>query len=108
VSEQQYTRIVLHNNYATSYHSEQETAEFCHLEVQIIRQLRDAGVIRGVDVAGEGQRYGNEELALLRRVRRLHYDLGINIEGVEVILRLYERLEALQREVEQYRREKGI
>jgi hypothetical protein len=108
VSEQQYTRIVLHNSYATSYHSEQETAEFCHLEVQIIRQLRDVGVIRGIEVAGEGQRYSDDELALLRRVRRLHYDLGINMEGVEVIMRLYAQLEALQREVERYRREKGI
>jgi DNA-binding transcriptional MerR regulator len=76
--------------------------------VQVIRQLRDAGVIRGVDVAGEGQRYSDDELALLRRVRRLHHDLGINIEGVEVILRLYAQLEALQRELEQYRREKGV
>jgi DNA-binding transcriptional MerR regulator len=108
MSEQQYTRIVLHSNRTTSYHSEQETAEFCRLEVQVIRQLRDAGVIRGVDVAGEGQRYSDDELALLRRVRRLHHDLGINIEGVEVILRLYAQLEALQRELEQYRREKGV
>lgn len=108
MSEHQYTRIVLHNSHTTSYYSEQETAEVCHLEVQVIRQLREAGVITGVDVAGEGQRYSDDELALLRRVRRLHHDLDINIEGVEVILRLYARLEALQRELEQYRREKGI
>ena len=108
MSEQQYTRIILHNTSTTSYHSEQEAAEFCRLEVQVIRQLRDAGVISGVDVAGEGQRYSDDEVAVLRRVRRLHHDLGINIEGVEVILRLYIQLEALQREVEQYRREKGI
>jgi MerR family transcriptional regulator, heat shock protein HspR len=108
MSEQQYTRIVLHSTSTTSYHSEQEIAEFCRLEVQIIRHLRDVGVISGVNVAGEGQRYSDNELALLRRVRRLHHDLGINIEGVEAIMRLYAQLEALQREVEQYKREKGI
>ena len=46
--------------------------------------------------------------AAKRLVRRLHHDLGINIEGVEVILRLYTQLEALQRELEQYRRDKGV
>jgi len=29
------------------------------------------------------------------------HDLGVNVEGVEVILRLYARLEALQRELAQ-------
>ena len=108
MSEQHYTRIILQRTSTTAYHSEQEAAEFCRLEVQVIHQLRDAGVISGVDVAGEGQRYSDDELALLRRVRRLHHDLGINIEGVEVILRLYAQLEALQRELEQYRRDKGV
>jgi DNA-binding transcriptional MerR regulator len=108
MSEQPYTRIIRRSNSTTSYYSEQETSEFCRLEVQVIRQLRDAGVIQGIEVAGEGQRYSDEELALLRRVRRMYHDLGINIEGVEVILRLYARLEALQRELEQYRRETGV
>lgn len=108
MSEQPYTRIILRSNSTTSYYSEQEASEFCRLEVQVIRQMRDVGVIQGIEVAGEGQRYSDEELALLRRVRRLYHDLGINIEGVEVILRLYARLEALQRELEQYRRETGV
>jgi MerR family transcriptional regulator/heat shock protein HspR len=108
MSEQPYRRIILRSSSTTSYYSEQEASEFCRLEVQVIRQLRDAGVIQGVEVSGEGQRYSDEELTLLRRVRRLYHDLGINIEGVEVILRLYARLEALQRELEQYRREPGV
>jgi len=41
---------------------------------------------------------------VLRRARRLHEEMGINLEGVEVILRLYARLNALQRELEQFRR----
>ena len=65
------------------------------------------GVVEGISVAGEELRYGEEELALLRRARRLHHDLDINMEGVEVILRLQARLEALQRELEQYRRRQG-
>ena len=40
MSEQQYTRIILHSTSTTSYHSEQEAAEFCHLEVVRLRSPR--------------------------------------------------------------------
>ena len=99
----EHPRIIIQSSQHTAYYSEQETAEYTRLEVQFIRQLHDAGVIEGIIVADEEPRYSEEELALLRRARRLHHDLGINLEGIEVILRLYARLEALQLELEQYR-----
>jgi DNA-binding transcriptional MerR regulator len=102
-NEYQYTRIIIQDG-STTYYTEQEAAEFCRLEVQIIRQLSEVGVLSGIEVVGEERRYSNEDIALLRRVRRLYHDLGVNLEGVEVILRLYTRLEMLQRELEQYRR----
>ncbi len=105
--EQHYTRIIIQNGNTTSYYSEEKTSEYSRLEVQIIRQLRDAGVVGAIDIAGEEPRYSNEDIALLRRVRRLHHDLGINLEGVEVILRLSARLEALQQELVQYQKMSG-
>jgi MerR family transcriptional regulator/heat shock protein HspR len=104
MDEKQYTRIIIQSSQQTAYYSEQETAEYSRLEVQVIRQLHDAGVIEGITVAGEEPRYSEEEIAVLRRARRLHDELGINLEGVEVILRLQARLEALQRELEHYRK----
>lgn len=104
MDEKQNIRIIIQSSQHTAFYSEQETAEYSHLEVQVIRQLHDAGVIEGISVAGEEPRYSEEEIALLRRARRLHDELGINLEGVEVILRLQARLEALQRELEQYRK----
>ncbi len=95
---EQYTRIILQNSHFTSYYSEQETSEYSRLELEVIRSLTDAGVLSGIDVAGEGRRYSDEDLAQLRRVRRLSHDLGINLEGIEVILHLYAHVEALQRE----------
>ena len=44
------------------------------------------------------------DLALLRRVRRISQDLGVNLEGIEIILRLSARIEMLQQEVAQYQR----
>jgi len=107
MDENRNPRIIIHSSQHISYYSEQETAEYTRLEVQIIRQLHDAGVIESIDVAGEEPRYSEEKLALLRRARRLHDDLGINLEGVEVILRLYNRLETLQRELDHYRKRQG-
>lgn len=104
MDEKQTIRIILQSSQHTAYYSEQESAEYSRLEVQVIRQLHDAGVIEGISVADEEPRYSEEEIALLRRARRLQDDLGINLEGVEVILRLQARLEALQRELEQYRK----
>jgi len=102
--DEQFIRITLYNRDTLSYYSEQEIAEYCRLEVQVVRQLRDAGVIKGIDVVGDELRYGNDDLALLRRVRRLYYDLDINLEGVEVILRLYSRVQKLQHELERYQK----
>ena len=48
------------------YLSEQETASFCRLEVEVIRSLTEAGVVSGIEVAGEAQRrYGADDLVLL-------------------------------------------
>lgn len=102
--DQQLSRIILQQSRVTSYYSEQETAEYTHLEVQMIRHLSDADVVPGIEVAGEERRYADEDIVLLRRAHRLYADLGINLEGIEVILRLQARLEALQRELDRYRK----
>jgi MerR family transcriptional regulator/heat shock protein HspR len=104
---EQTTHIVIHNLQTPTYYSEQELADYCHLEVQVIRQLHGVGIIQSIEIAGEAPRYGEDAITVLRRARRLYYDLGVNLEGIEIILRLQARLEALQRELEQYRHEKS-
>ncbi len=92
------THIVLHDSQGTTYYSEQETAEYSQIEVQMLRRLHHVGLIHGIEVADEEPRYSDVDVALLRRIRRLHRDLGINLAGIEVILRLSARIEELQRE----------
>ncbi len=102
MSEQQNYRV-LSQRYVAAYYSEQETAEYSRLELQVIQYLTEAGVIGSVQVVGEEQRrYNAADLALLRRVRRLHQDLAINLEGIEIIMRLAARIEMLQHEVARY------
>lgn len=48
-----------------------------------------------VSPALEGRQpvYGPNELARLRKIRRLTEDLGVNLAGVEIILRLLDQLD---------------
>jgi MerR family transcriptional regulator/heat shock protein HspR len=40
--------------------------------------------------------YGPDEMARLRKLRRLTEDLGVNLAGAEIILRLLDRLAELE------------
>ena len=100
MAEQHYTRIVIQTNQGTIYYTEQETAAYSQVEVPMLRRLQAYGLVEGIAISGEERRYREEDIAQLRRIRRLHSDLGVNLAGIEVILRLSVRLEALQRELE--------
>jgi len=99
MDEQYITHIVLRQYRSSSSYSERETAVASHLSIGAIRHLRASGLIEGEDVGGEIH-YSEEEVIQLRRIRRLQRDLGINLAGVEVILRLLKRLEAARQELE--------
>src|SRR5437763_13272895 len=102
MDERYVTHIVIQQSRSSSSYSERETAAASHLGVGAIRHLRALGLIEGEETGGE-LRYSEEEVIQLRRVRRLQHDLGVNLAGVEVILRLLKRVEILQQELEQER-----
>ena len=107
MSERQ-NQSISQQSHNTAYYNEPETAQFCRLEIQVIHQLAESGVIGGIEVVGDEQRsYGDADLSLLRRARRLYEDLGVNLEGVEIILRLAARVEMLQRELARYQTMSG-
>lgn len=92
MDEQYVTRIVLRQYRSSPSYSERETAAASHLGIGTIRHLHALGLIEGKETDGE-LRFNEEEVAQLRRIRRLQRDLGINLAGVEVILSLLKRLE---------------
>ncbi len=96
------THIVFRQYRSSSSYSERETAAASHLGIGAIRHLHALGLIEGEETGGE-LRYSEEEVTQLRRIRRLQHDLGVNLAGVEVILRLLKRVGILQQELEQER-----
>ena len=101
MDEQHITRIMQQCR-TPSFYSERETATVSHMNIGAIRHFRVLGLIEGQETSGE-LHYSEEEVIQLRRIRRLQHDLGVNLAGVEVILRLLKRLDAIRQELEQQR-----
>ena len=75
-----------------------------------LRYYEKIGIIEPQRSRGKIRLYSEQDIALLRRVKSLLDDLGINLAGVEVILRLSARVSELQKrlaeaeaELEKYR-----
>ena len=72
--------------------------ETCNIEPSFIELLREDGLIDIQEREG-ADCFPASELAALERYAHLYYDLSINIEGIDAIRHLLDRVEGLQREV---------
>lgn len=70
-----------------------EAADATALEVAVVRRCAEIGI-----VAPAGG-YGADELAELRRVRRLMDDLELGLPAIDVVLRMRRRMLALQADI---------
>ena len=66
-------------------------AHLTGMSIARVRRLVRSGLVEPALVEGGRPFFGPGELARLRKIRRLTNDLGINLAGVEVILRLTEQ-----------------
>ncbi len=74
--------------------------EFCmhhHIDMAFINALKDAGLIE-VYTTGEQLCVVQEELPRLEKMLRL-YEMDINLEGIETITYLLQRMNELQQKV---------
>jgi hypothetical protein len=79
--------------------------DFCiyhNIEYSFITSLEDSGLIT-VRSVEQSSYIPGEELQKLEKFVRLHYDLDINIEGIETISHLLEKIEQMQKEILQLR-----
>jgi MerR family transcriptional regulator/heat shock protein HspR len=74
-------------------------AEATHVPPARVRYFVRVGLVRPSRVEGRVPYFGEAELAQLRRIRRLRDDLGLNMAGIEVALRLRDEIESLRREL---------
>ena len=74
-------------------------AEMLELHPQTLRRYEDLGLLVPARKAGR-RLYSPREVELLRSISRLSSQLGLNMAGVEVILRLNQRIDELQTNVD--------
>jgi len=72
-----------------------------------LRYYERIGIVQPSRSSGNIRLYSEEDIARLRRVKTLMDDMGINLAGVEVILRMMQRMTALQERVEELEKKLG-
>ena len=74
----------------------------CHVDPSFIMELEEDGLIE-VRVIDEERYLPTSQLAELERYTHLYYDLSINIEGIDSIHHLLQRMEEMQNELHELR-----
>jgi MerR family transcriptional regulator/heat shock protein HspR len=73
--------------------------EMFNIHPQTLRLYEREGLLHPQRV-GRARVYSREDLERIRTILNLSKDLGVNRAGVDIILRMKHRMEALQREME--------
>ena len=80
-------------------------ARIVGMHAQTLRQYERVGLVAPKRTVGRIRMYSRADIARLRQVQRLMNDLGVNLAGVEVILRMNEKMQAMDAELEELRQE---
>ncbi len=75
-------------------------ARLLEVHPQTLRYYERAGLLRPSRSKGNIRLYSPADIERARQIKRLIDDLGVNLAGVEVILRLTHRLREVERELE--------
>jgi hypothetical protein len=72
--------------------------EHYNIELTFVRSLQEYGLIELVRT-DEAECIEESKLSELERLLHLHYDLDINLEGIDAISHLLKRVEEMQKEL---------
>jgi MerR family transcriptional regulator, heat shock protein HspR len=78
-------------------------AKMLGIHQQTLRYYEREGLIQPSRSRGNIRLYSLSDINRLRQVQRLISDLGVNLAGAEVILRMSERMKAMEAEIERLR-----
>jgi MerR family transcriptional regulator/heat shock protein HspR len=79
------------------------TAKLLHVHPQTLRFYERAGFVKPMRARGDTRLYSQQDIDQLRLILHLTRDIGVNLAGVEIILRMQHQLEHLQDEIEHLR-----
>ena len=80
-------------------------ARMVGMHAQTLRQYERIGLVEPKRSPGNIRLYSRADVARLLHVQRLISDLGVNLAAVDVILRMNERMQAMDAEIDRLQRE---
>ncbi len=80
-------------------------AKMIGMHAQSLRHYERLGLIRPSRSRGRVRLYSPADVERLRHIQRLVNDLGVNLAGAEVVIRLNERIRRMEEEMERLRAE---
>ena len=80
-------------------------AEIVGMHPQTLRIYEAKGLVNPQRTAGNTRLYSEDDLERLRLINRLTTELGLNLAGVEHVIRLEEQMRRMQRTMERLERE---
>src|SRR5579859_2338070 len=75
-------------------------ARLVGLHEQTLRYYERAGLVEPARSKGRIRLYSLHDLERVRQIRRLTDEMGVNLAGVEVIMRLTDRIRELENQIE--------
>jgi MerR family transcriptional regulator/heat shock protein HspR len=76
-------------------------ARIVGVETYTLRYYEKIGVIKPSRSQGNIRLYSERDVAIIRRVKTLMDDLGVNLAGIDVILRMSQQINELQQQIEE-------
>jgi MerR family transcriptional regulator/heat shock protein HspR len=75
-------------------------AQLCGVHPQTLRQYERLGLVVPSRVGAKNRLYSERDIQRVRRIQRLTQELGVNLAGVEIILKLLDDMEEMRRDFE--------
>lgn len=75
-------------------------AEMCGVHPQTLRQYERLGLVVPSRAGAKNRLYSENDIHRVQQIQRLTQDMGVNLAGVELILRLLDDMEAMRADME--------
>jgi MerR family transcriptional regulator, heat shock protein HspR len=75
-------------------------AEMLNVHPQTLRFYEKKGLVRPSRTEGQTRMYSAEDVEEIARLLRLTRDLGVNLAGVEIVLKMRRRMIDMQKQIE--------
>lgn len=76
-------------------------ARLCGLHPQTLRLYERLGLVQPKRLGSQKRLYSEADVERLRHIQHLTQQLGVNLAGVDMVLRLLDRIERMNQEMEQ-------